>query len=84
MSKGSKKNPNIQAWMNWLGRVRIGGDVTKDTDVKTKWSAHIGTYYFYCLSLANFDPVRADVLHDSPAHAIAEAVVTKMATTYTD
>lgn len=42
------------------------------------WIRRIGTYRYYALTLAGFDPVRADAIWDQPAHLIAMAVMSKM------
>ena len=49
---------------------------------KKAWIQDIGVYWYYSLALAEFDPCRALVIFDNPAHVIAEAWVTKMAHEY--
>lgn len=51
---------------------------------KQKWIETIGAYMYYSLILAAFDPVQARQIHDSPAHHIAQAYVTKMAYEYVE
>jgi hypothetical protein len=45
---------------------------------KAKWIEAIGTYRYYALILAQFNPVEADLIHNMPAHLIAEAFVSKL------
>jgi hypothetical protein len=50
----------------------------KPDGTKQKWIEGMGTYYYYSLILAGFDPAKADAIHDRPAHEIAEAYVSMM------
>lgn len=50
----------------------------KPDGTKKKWIESVGTYRYYALILANFDPARADVIFDNPAHEIAEAFVSML------
>ncbi len=52
-------------------------DKTADP-TKQKWVDYIGAYQYHSLVLANFDPVRASLIFDQPAHVIAEAFVSRM------
>jgi hypothetical protein len=49
---------------------------------KDAWIKHVGTYYYYALTLSNFNPVEAERIFDQPAHIIAYAVVSQMAYNY--
>lgn len=51
----------------------------KGNPEKQKWIEKTGAYMYYSLVLADFDPKRARVIYDSPAHHIAQAYVSKMA-----
>lgn len=42
---------------------------------KTKWIEDVGTYWYYALILANFNPDQAEKIFDNPADVIAEAFV---------
>lgn len=42
------------------------------------WIRRIGSYRYYALVLAGFDPVQADRIWDMPADAIAMAIMSKM------
>ncbi len=49
---------------------------------KNAWIERIGLYWYYSLTLADFDPNRALEIYDNPAHIIAEAVVTRRCAEY--
>ena len=70
--------------MVYLGEARLEGDPVIKTDTKKQFGSHIGSYYYFSLLLANFDPVRAMVIHDNPAHDIAEAYVSMLATQHSE
>jgi hypothetical protein len=46
---------------------------------KQKWIETVGTYYYYCLILSNFNPNVAEQIFDNPAHIIAQSWVSKVA-----
>jgi hypothetical protein len=55
------------------------GKKAKRNEAKEKWIEKVGTYWYFSLVLAGFDPVKADQIFDNPAHVIAEAFVSMMA-----
>lgn len=44
----------------------------------------LGSYRYFSMILANFDPQKADVIFDNPAHIIAEAYASKVIYEYRD
>ena len=54
----------------------------KDDGYRQKWIEEVGTYKYYSLLLANFDPVKADEIFNQPADTIAMAVVSQRAYNY--
>jgi hypothetical protein len=51
---------------------------------RQSWVARVGTYWYYSLILANYNPVTAEQIFDNPADTIAESWVTKMAYEYVE
>lgn len=49
---------------------------------KKRWAKKVGSYKHFSLILAGFDPCKAALVFDSPAHIIAEAYVSKVAYEY--
>lgn len=45
---------------------------------KQKWIEKVGSWKYYALILANFDPVRADAIWDTPAEEIAVSFVSML------
>jgi hypothetical protein len=58
---------------------RFLGKSAKRNLEKEKWIEGVGVWWYYSLVLAQFDPIRASVIFDNPAHVIAEAFVSMMA-----
>ena len=55
---------------------------SKAAPEKQKWIERIGSYRYYALMLANFNPVEADRIWDTDAVTIAEAFVSKLCHEY--
>ncbi len=55
----------------------IDDDVSTSETPETKkvWIEEVGTYWYYSLILANFNPDTAERIFDNPADVIAEAYV---------
>lgn len=63
---------------------RFAGKSSKRNPPKEKWIDSVGVWWYYSLVLAGFDPIRASVIFDNPAHVIAEAFVSMMAYNYVE
>lgn len=61
----------------------MGKKATRN-QAKEKWIEQVGSYWYFSLVLAGFNPVVADEIFDKPAHVIAEAFVSMMAYNYVD